>query len=350
MTDINSAHSRKWITGLRNENQEVGAFSLNPARDDWHEQNQVTLYHAGIDLSTTKSNVRSKTAYLFSGKKVRAAVNNFKPDVVHAHYASSYGLLARQSGRPYLLSVWGSDVFDFPHQNRLYRRIAIRNLTHAAEILATGKALADEVLKLSGRESTIVPFGIDTDVFHPSKKLEASPFTFVIVKSLEPIYGIDLAIEAITGLADCKLVIVGSGSLENELKQKVLQLGLENRVEFRGYVPNNEIPSILQESDCFLNLSRRESFGVSILEAMACGIPVIATRTHGAEELIAHQQDGILIPVDSLDELRSAMRKMMTDQVQTSAIAKSGREKVLNQYNLKENIIDLIRLYEQHLQ
>lgn len=347
LSDFSSTHTRKWGEALVREGCTVGIFSLNPATDDWHDRHGIRAFSAGIPPSTSKGRLVSKIRYLFCGGLVRKAIRSFKPDILHAHYASSYGLLARRSNMPYLLSVWGSDVFEFPNQNPLNRRIIVESLNRATRVLATGKALAKEVRGLCGRDATIIPFGIDTKKFRPEHCERGDrPFTFIIVKPLEPWYGIDLAINALGQLdRSVRLVIAGQGSEEAHLKEMARSMHIEERIDFLGFVDHDRVPEVLNGADCFLNLSRRESFGVAILEAMACGLPVIATRSHGAEELIETGTDGLLVPIDGLSETVDAMKAVMKDEPKRKTMAENGLSKVREHYDWEDCVRQMIQTY-----
>ncbi len=351
LADINSAHTRRWGEALAAEGITLGILSLNPPGDDWADRHGIRAYSAGIAAAKGKGRLVSKVGYLFRGRTVDKTIRDFKPDILHAHYATSYGRLARRSGMPYLLSVWGSDVFDFPHQHPLNKRMVVRNLKKASQVLATGTALADEVRRLCGRDATVIPFGVDTDLFKPEPRHEENtPFTFVIVKSLEHLCGIDLALRGLAQLEhNVRLVVVGLGTQEAELKELAQSLGIGDRVVFRGWLDNSQVPALLNESDCLLNLSRREGFGVCIVEAMACGVPVIATRTHGAEELIESGQDGLLVPVDGLPETVKAMNTVIQNEQLRRTIAQNGLSKAREHYTWQECVRRMIDVYEECL-
>ena len=215
------------------------------------------------------------------------------------------------------------------------------------QVIEPGDRVCDEVRRLCGLDSIVIPFGIDVEKFKPQKlERDDTPFTFVMAKPLEAWYGIDLAIRALNQCSSsARLVIAGGGPEEGRLKSLAESLGIEKRIDFLGQVNHEEIPNILNAADCFLNLSRRESFGVVILEAMACGLPVIASMTHGAEELIESGVDGMLVPIDGLAETADAMKLVIQNQPRRESIAKQGLAKVREQFHWDGCVRQMVELY-----
>ena len=117
-------------------------------------------------------------------------------DILHAHYASSYGLLgALANFHPFILSIWGADIFSFPKKSFLHRYIFNFNLRVADKILSTSQIMAKEIKKYTNKEIIVTPFGIDINTFKPGNKVDKikGEFDFIIgtIKGLEEIYGIE---------------------------------------------------------------------------------------------------------------------------------------------------------------
>lgn len=131
---------------------------------------------------------------------MKKVITEFKPDILHAHYASSYGLLGALSGfHPYIISVCGSDVFDFPNTSFLHKIVLKYNLSVADKILSTSNVMAIETSKYTNKEIIVTPFGIDLDKFKPlSVKTIFNKENIVIgtITILEEKYGIEYLIRA----------------------------------------------------------------------------------------------------------------------------------------------------------
>lgn len=136
--------------------------------------------------------------------------------------------------------------------------------------------MAEEIRKYTSRKIYITPFGVDISLFRQLGKESDGVFTVGIVKTLEYGYGIDILIDAFALFREkysginMKLRVVGDGSLREKLEKQAKDLGIGDDIIFEGRVQNHKLPEILSSFDVFVALSRSESFGVAVVEAMAC--------------------------------------------------------------------------------
>jgi glycosyltransferase involved in cell wall biosynthesis len=288
-------------------------------------------------------------------------VARWSPDLVNVHYASGYGTLATLAGvHPRLLSVWGSDVYEFPDQGWLPGWLLRRNLRRADAIASTSRAMAQRVRELTPerRAIAITPFGVDMEAFAPvdadiaagvrSPHADVLPLadssasfgvTVGTVKSLAPVYGIDLLLRAFAGLcadpripADCRLLIVGDGPQRAELEALAGKLGIAARTGFAGAVPHADVPSWLHRLDIYVAASRAESFGVAVVEASACGLPVVVSDAGGLPEVVRDGETGLVVPVGDVDALRTALATLVLDPTRRARMGAAGREFVSQEY------------------
>lgn len=266
---------------------------------------QIKVYHSGIDENELRR--LSFASKLIRYRKympvLRKAIQQFKPDRIHALYASSYGGLVWYSGfKPYDVSVWGTDVYHFPKQHIGTKWIIKKVFDQAERITSTSRIMADETAKYTTKEIQVIPYGIPTDVFIPGKCLiqgiEAADLVIGTVKSFEPTYGIELLIDAFIHIRQShpqlrvKLLLVGDGSLRNMFEQKISAAGCISDVIMTGYIPNREVYLYHQCIDVFVAPTLHESFGVSMLEAMSCAKPIVAADIPSYRE-IDHQTQTI---------------------------------------------------------
>ncbi|MBI9033572.1 MAG: glycosyltransferase [Bacteroidales bacterium] len=353
LADCNSTHTQKWAISLAERDIEIYIFSLSIIKTDVYKNSRVQIIASGLEGHSFSSGILSKLKYLKLIPQLRTTIKSIRPDIVHAHYASSYGLLAALVGyKPVITSVWGSDVFDFPKQNNILKRVLEFNFRRASRILSTSHIMANEAKKYTSKEITITPFGIDLKKFTPTlNKTENKSLVIGTVKSLEKIYGIDLLIRSFAQLVEklpdtnAKLVIVGDGTERTNLMTLIHKLGLENRVQMPGKVDNDQIPEILNSFDIFASLSLQESFGVSALEAMACGIPVIVSDAPGFNEIVTHQQHGLIVPRNNTEQATIAMTKMLTDPQLRISYGKAARRHIVQHYDWEKNVNQMIGIY-----
>lgn len=333
LADAKSSHTAKWVHGLTARGIAVSVFGI----------------------SAQKSSDLSKVTYLSALKDVKKAILDFKPDIVHAHYATSYGMLGRKSGfHPLVVSCWGSDVMDFPKRSFFHRWILRRNLMKADKVLATSKTLVDAIRTIIKTNVEIIPFGVDTGVFKPLAGAAQKDLTIGTIKSLEKVYRIDLLIEAFSmvkpDFPGMKLLIVGEGTERRNLEELVKRLGLEKEVTFKGAVPHSEVPALHNALDIFVNVSDNESFGVSVLEAMACAKPVIVTDTGGLAEIVPDNSVGFKVPVNNVNALAEKLRLLLRDAALRKQTGANARGFVIRNYDWNSNISMMIDVYEKLLQ
>lgn len=357
LADANSIHTVKWVKGLAEKGVLVGLWSLSKPKGGIYEDvNNLKLYYAGVPQE--RFGWINKIQYLSVVSHLRKAIRDFQPQLLHAHFASSYGLLgALAKFSPYIVSVWGADIFDFPNKNIFFKEIIKFNLRKANKILSTSHVMAAETAKYTDKPIEVTPFGIDLDVF---KKLQArtpSSFTIGTVKTLEKKYGIDYLIDAFKifsdryPLADVKMLIVGGGTLEKQLKKKVKDIGLLEKITFTGSVPFSEAAFYHNQLDVCLCLSilDSESFGVSAVEASATETPVIVSNVGGLPEVIVDNQTGIVVPARNALAAADAIEKLYLDPELRRSLGKAGRKRVEELYDWDKNVDQMINIYSDLL-
>lgn len=360
LSDLNSAHTQKWATALAGEGIEVGIFTLNEADSDWWNGYSAIRVFRPLTFSRKRiaGNPFSKLVYLKAISHLKRVIREFRPDVVHAHYATSYGLLGALSGfRPFIISVWGSDVMNFPQRSFFHRQLLQFNFRKADLLLSTSKAIADCIQSLTAKPTEIVHFGIDTNVFVPGMERiigEAEDLVIGTVKSLEPIYGIDILLKAFHVLSNrhpgkrLKLLIVGGGSLSEAYQTLASELGIAHLTTFTGKVTYEKVPFYIQNLDIFANLSRNESFGVAVLEAEACGKPVVVTAVGGLKEVMLPGITGFAVPPEQVEETALAFERLLDEKLRKQ-LGAAGRQFVLEKYTLEKGLSQLIDLYKKLL-
>lgn len=360
LSDINSPHTQKWALSLAGKGLNIGIFSLSKVSTDWFKEiENITVLSNPVSESLNVPAGILKAFYPVSLPALKWAIRKFKPDIVHAHYASSYGFLGALSGfHPFIISVWGSDVYQFPQSGPIQKAIFKYNLKKADLICSTSETMAGETRKYTAKDISVIPFGIDLNKFKPFDAHHVfSNDTIVIgsIKTLEYGYGMDYLIDAFSILRKrlknypLKLLIVGRGSLEKRLKDKVKDLMLEVDTVFTGYISPSEIPFYHNMLSMSVFPSLSESFGVAAVEAMACEKPVVASNVGGLPEVIEDGVTGILVPPANAEKLADALEKLVKDKPLRDKLGKQGRERVVRLYNWENNLVSMISVYDKFL-
>ncbi len=355
LADAASSHTEKWCLALAEQGYTVGLFSLNHTEEKWYlKHKNIRVFHEPASWEH-KPYLLTKLKYVFALSALKRILADFAPDVLHAHYASSYGLLAALSGfKPFVLSVWGSDVFEFPKKSPIHKFILKFNLAHADQLLSTSHAMKHELGKYTNKPIKVIPFGVDTEVFSPKTiKTEALKACIHIgaIKSMEDGYGIKTIINAAHLLKRCApehnltFHLIGSGKQLNAYRKLVTKLYLTDRVVFTGKIPFSEIAQCHAQLDVFLNVPLlNESFGVSVIEAMACEKPVIVSNAPGLVEIV-NEQTGIIIKKDDVTELVKAILHLVQNPEQRTKLGKAGREHVLSNYSFTSCLNKMMAVY-----
>ncbi len=357
LADINSAHTQKWSISLAQAGFDIGIFTLSFPDNQWYEnfENISVFCPFRFSKQTFHSSSLSKIKYLKAVPGLKKIIQKFNPDILHAHYATSYGLIgALTDFHPYLISAWGSDLMDFPQKNIINSKLIKYIFNKAGRILATSKTLAIYAEKFSSKHIDIIPFGVDTNKFGPMKVnnlFETGCIVIGAVKSMEAIYGIDILIKAFAELNlkmpenNLKLLLVGSGSKEMEYRQLVKDFQLEEKAFFTGRIPHNELPKYYNMMDIFVNISYNESFGVSVLEASACEKPVIATAVGGLNEVVVENVTGCFVKPGDISASADAIEKFILNPELRYQYGKEGRKMVEQKYSWNENVREQIQIY-----
>lgn len=290
--------------------------------------------------------------YLFKGFwKSRGLVAEKDYDLVHAWFGFPCGLMAMILGKPYIVSLRGSDV---PGYNERFS-IQYRFLTplikiiwrNAEKVVANSsglKELARETMEIS---FDVIPNGVDTEKFRTSDSETGEVLHLLCVARLTSRKRIRDIIESIKDLEKVDLTLVGEGPEEEELNKLVSDLDIEDRVEFRGYVPHEKLPEIYNRSDIFILPSLKEGMSNTILEAMASGLPIITTDTGGTEELI--KDNGIIVDKKRPESIKNAIKYYQEDETRIRTQGEKSRQIAVDMSweNVAGEYMDIYRAISQ---
>jgi D-inositol-3-phosphate glycosyltransferase len=278
------------------------------------------------------------------------------PDVVHAHFWMS-GLAAvaaaRPAGIPVLLTFHALGVVKHRHQGaddtsppqRIRMEAALARTVR--RVLATSAEEVEELVRMGmpRRAATVVPCGVDAQAFRPVQPLPSSrrpdrPPRLVSVGRMVPRKGYDVAIRALPYIPKAELLIVGgppADSLDADpevgrLRGVVARCGVAERVTFTGQVGRQDLPALLAGCDLMLCTPRYEPFGLVALEAMACGVPVVATAVGGLRDTVADGVSGELVRPDDPRAVGQAARRLLADVTRRAGYRVAALDRVQSRY------------------
>jgi len=357
LADISSSHTEKWALALAQNGYQVGIFSLNKPNNPWYVSNKnIHVLYNGT-LANTSRFFFKKPGYLFAMPKLISCIRSFVPDIVHAHYASSYGLLgALCRFKPFVISAWGSDVYQFPRTSFIHKAILKFNLRAADRILSTSYVMKGELWNYTSKEIDVIPFGVDTEIFRPEiiRYKERNTLYIGAIKAMEEIYGIETLIDAVElvkrSLPEIvlKVLLVGSGHRSAYYKKLVSAKNLDSIFVFTGKISFSHISEYHNLLDILVNVSTvNESFGVSVVEGMACEKPVIVSNVPGLKEVIA--DCGIIVEKQNPGELAKAIIQLIRYPRLRNSLGKAARKHVLENYDFKNCLRRMISVYDSLL-
>lgn len=244
----------------------------------------------------------------------KAAASFGAPALLYAHFgdaAIDAAALKRRFGVPVVVLEHDSGVLTGSYAESALR--ARRKAYESADaVLAVSAALAEKVQALTRHPVGVVPNIVPGYMFEGARTGQDAAFTFIGVGNMLPSKAFDETLRAFAALgeADARLLLVGDGPELPRLRALAEELGVAERTGFPGRVDNRALAALLRRCACFVLPSRFETFGVAYLEAMAAGLPVIATRCGGPEEFV-NGDNGMLVPVGDREALTGAMRRML---------------------------------------
>ncbi|MEA2031543.1 MAG: glycosyltransferase family 4 protein [candidate division Zixibacteria bacterium] len=337
----NSVHVQRWAEGIRDRGYEVKVISLDGQPIQGCE--------------TVNFSRKGRWSYItHESAAVREALD-FKPDLIHVHYVTGFGLWGiRSRFSPTVVSVWGADVVDFP-SNWWRRRWIKYILKKATHITATSEFLRKTTLSLltpNKQQISVIPFGVkipDTAMALPNKRSVKICF----IKAHKPKYGPDILIKAmkrvVAVVPNISLSIAGEGYMTSELMQLTSELDLKDCIDFVGFVPNNKIYSFLQQHHFMVmpSVMDSESFGVAVIEAAACGRPVIASRVGGVSEVLRDGQTGILVQPKDINELSTAIIQLSLEVDTCKKMGLEAYNFAKQNYSWDQSLDKMTDLYER---
>ena len=287
----------------------------------------------------------------------RSLIRHLKPHATLAFFGVPSGaaawLLKKLYRIPYIVSLRGGDVPGFrPYDFKLFHKLVAPFLRviwrQADSVIANSNGLRDLALAFdSSIEIPIIPNGVD-GAQYKNESREWTPARIFSVGRIVHQKGLDLGLRALAHLKDLDWhwAIAGDGPQLDALKSLTNELGLNDRVTFLGWLSREELIQWYHHSNLFLFPSRHEGMPNAVLEAMSSGLPVVATRIAGSEELVLDGVTGLLVNAEDVDSLRDGLSRLIVEEKTRMQMGQASRQRVESEYSW-ENVA---RQYSEKLQ
>jgi len=268
----------------------------------------------------------------------------FKPHVTLAFFGVPSGavawLLKRIYGIPYIVSLRGGDVpgfrpYDFRHYHRLIASFLRIIWKHAAAVVANSNGLRLLANAFDSRfDIPVIPNGVDLGWYTTAERDWSSPRLLSVGRIVHQ-KGLDLAMRALGGLKELSWEwrIAGDGPQMEVLQSLAKELGIDQRVTFLGWQSREQLMTSYQEANVFLFPSRHEGMPNAMLEAMASGLPIIASCIAGSEELVVEGKTGFLVPSEDVEALREALQTMLASPALREQMGAASRQHAEENYS-----------------
>jgi glycosyltransferase involved in cell wall biosynthesis len=302
------------------------------------------------------------TLYYLSVRRLVEKLHDDSPfDLIHAHFVYPDGVAAVRLGNELGIPVAITEHARWKPWMDLYPTVRVQAVAASRECalhMPVSRFVRDTIVQYTGKSANIhvVPIGVDGSVFTPGTD-GSSPNSnqILFVGRIHRVKGVDILLRAMQSLISrrpaSKLVLIGGGFLwrdfrrqDKQLRDMAAQLGLRSHVEFLGPKEPCEVAHLMRNSAVVVLPSRAETFGAVLIEALACGTPVVATRCGGPEEIVTDKL-GVLVAPEDPDALSQAIQHVLDNR--KSYDSRLLREHALNNYSWEKISQKTVDLYHQ---
>lgn len=286
--------------------------------------------------------------------RFRKVVENIQPDVIHAGPVDKCASIAVFSGNtPVVAMSWGYDLMKSTEDSWVWKQAARYALRRSAQFTSDAVATKQKAILLGADQTrcTTFPWGVDVKHFSRTKKdLGAEKtITFFCNRSWEANYGVDVLAKAF-GIAagkneNLRLLLLGSGSLESTIKGIFQKNGVLNKVDFAGRIAQADLPKYYHRADVYVTPSHVDGTSVSLMEAMACGLPVIASDIPGNIDWVTEGVHGCLFRDDDVNGLAEKLLDMANQRERLNEVGANCRNTAETRANWEKNKLILFETY-----
>ena len=349
--DASSVHTQRWAREMVARGHVVVVGTRLPAEIE------------GVAAVVPLQPGRDGAGWFRALPAVRRLARALQPRIVHGHYVTGYGLWAAACGwGPVVLTAWGSDILVTPRESALMRRIVGWSLRRA-DLMTADSQDALDAMGLHG-DGAVAPrheilWGADTDRFVPAQRLTADkpddhgPLRILSLRSWEPNYNIDVLIDAVAALRSARpgravtLELLGGGPDAAALQARALGAGLGPDVaRFTGRVGDAAMVAAMQAADVSVTVPSSDATSVSLLESLACGLPVIASDLPANRRWI-DERAGLIVPVRDAGALTAALLALIDDPRRRQAMGAHNRALALREASRRVQMDRMDALYRQ---
>jgi len=313
VSSVLNIHDYRFLSALTQRNHDVYLVSyvanrqVSPIPEFIRDIKGLTVISRGMALAAGHGLLFPVVVWDF-----RRLLKRLKPDILHTGWVTRDGFLGALSGfHPVLLMPYGSDILIEPYKSLLRRLIVKYAINKADMITCDCETVKNAIIEMTGfaqNKMVLFPWGIELEKFYPDRaksirvreKLAwANNKILIMNRSFESVYGVHYFIEALPEIVSeeptTRVVLIGSGPLDQQLRALVAEMKLNKVVTFVGRVPSDEMPEYLNAADVYVSTSLSDGTSSSLLEAMACALPVVVTEIPANKEWVINGCNGLFV-------------------------------------------------------
>jgi L-malate glycosyltransferase len=355
ISNPNSIHTRRWLNWFVQQGHNVTLLADAPVHVDYPG---VTV----IDMAK-RFNTRV-VRFIYWAFWVRRLVHQLHPDILHAHRVNSAGWLGAFAGyHPLVVTPWGSDLLTHPDRSWVARLLA-QYVLHRADLLTVNSSpLNDKAISYGAKPEKIyhIQWGVELDIFHPGldtsglrRQLKVGNVPLVLsLRAIKPLYNIGTIIDALPAVLsrypDASVILLNFNTDINyrkELERKIQAHNLSEHMRWAGpFDERLDFARLVCLADVIVSVPSSDSTPSSLLEAMACGAPIIASDLPSIREWITPGVNGLLVPPKDGNALAGAIINLLDSPELLTSFSQINRHLVMDRANQQEEMAKMEKLY-----
>ena len=351
-----TTHDHRFLAALAESQYETYFLQLEHGKIQLEDRSLPAgirrLHWPGVNSQFSPGKAPQATA------KLRKLIRQVQPDLIHAGPIQSCAFLTALSGYQPLVSMsWGYDLLQDADRSWFWRKITQYTLRRSMRLITDCQTVLDKAAELGMQKERIAafPWGVDLARFTPGKYPpgDYDQFTLLSTRSWEPIYGVDVIANAFVKAArrneNLRMIMLGNGSQASLLREIFDHGCVMEKVFFPGQVSQSELPRYYQMADLYISASHIDGSSVSLMEALACGRPVIVTDIPGNREWVEPEVNGWLFNDGDNDDLAEKILLAAEQPKKLASMSISARQLADERADWDRNFPVLLNTYESVL-
>ncbi len=352
-----TTHDQRFLSSLAETDYEIFYLRLENTK---HDINETSLPEKINILPPLNSNKSFKYVNLLENlNKLKTQINAIQPHIIHAGPIQTCSFLVALLEFKNLITMsWGSDILVDSEINFLYKWITKHTLKKTSVLIADCDAVSNKAVRFGFTDERIIkfPWGIDLQKFQPGVNNQLrhqlgweDKFIILSLRSWEKLYGVDVVVkgfvEAAKSEPDLRMILLGSGSMKSEIEKVVMDNNLRDHIFLGGVINQQELPDYYHASDLYISASYSDGSSVSLMEALASGLPVLVSDIPGNKEWIDQGKNGWLFKTGNVEDLTKSISEILKNKAHLSQVGIEARKSAEKKANWEVNFQKLLFAY-----